>query len=129
MSMTDTPSMTLVERLRALADWFATHPQAPQSVSYCDTWAHSYVTNTDAFRHLGPFTKEVSDEYFYAQVEVGDVHLRFMCPRTKVCTAKVVGTKFVEAVVIPATPEQVIPSHEEDIIEWDCHSVLEEVQS
>lgn len=116
--------MTTPEKLRALADWFEAHPEVPQSVSYSGVWAHTCVTDTEVFKHIGSFKKEMDDNYFYAHLMVGDVNLRLMCPRTQVCTPKVVGKKRVAEVVIPAIPERLIPEHEEDIIEWDCSSVL-----
>lgn len=44
-----------------------------------------------------------------------DIVIRYSADRETVCTKKVVGTKHVEA--------QVIPAHDEEIIEWDCEPI------
>lgn len=116
--------MTLIERLRALADWFEAHPLAPTTGSFSSTSAYVYVSDVSCFAHLGSFKKRTDDRYFYADLMVGDYPVHFMAPRGEVCTPRVVGKKLVPSIVIEARPEQVIPAHEEDIVEWDCSSVL-----
>ena len=79
-------------------------------------------------RQIGPFQKAIneSDGSFEALVKVGDYTLVYYTSRENVCVKKVVGTKEVPEKVEPSyyTPEKVIPAHTEEIVEWDCGSVL-----
>lgn len=45
------------------------------------------------------------------------VCVKAVCDRAKVCERRVVGTKDIA--------ERVIPAHTEEIVEWDCGSLLE----
>ncbi len=52
--------------------------------------------------------------------------LKVNCKREQICERKVIGKKRVPEKHIPA---QVIPEHEEEIVEWECRPVLSAKQA
>jgi len=114
------------DMLRNLADFYETHPKAPIPFDFKYGWLNAYLPGGDEGRailqSLGSFRKVFEDDYFRAEVQVGEMTLRFSTRRENICVRKVVGTKIVAETVIPSsyTPETVIPAHEEEIVEWDC---------
>ena len=67
----------------------------------------------------GVVRKEAGGEDFWVQADIGVVKLTaFARSRDSVCTRNVVGTRHV--------PAEVIPAHDEEIVEWDCGSLLAE---
>jgi len=72
---------------------------------------------------LGACEKQVDESYFRLVKDFGDgVELKFVAIRATVCMPKVVGKR-----VIPAQPAKFVeaqPEREEDVIEWDCPSLL-----
>ena len=114
--------------LRELADFYDEHPLVPEPY-----WMQGDISiylygdsGKEVLRSIGSFEKEFNDNYLRAIKIVGGRRVVINAARDKVCTAKVVGKKIVPETVIPSsyTPEQVIPAHEEDIVEWDCAPVL-----
>jgi hypothetical protein len=122
-----------VQFLRDLADWYEVHPLAPPIYGLeGNSHMTAYLFYADeeeskrVLRSLGAFNKVYDGNYFGAEVTVGTRKVTFKFYRNRVCTPKVVGKKMVEKVVVPSsyTPEQIIEAHEEDVIEWDCGSVI-----
>ena len=66
---------------------------------------------------LGGIEKEYFDNFAYLKRKFGELELQFVLDRDAVCTRKVVGTKVV--------PEQTLPARIEEIVEWDCHPLLQ----
>lgn len=126
--MKDLTNAQFIETLRVMAEFYEAHPTAPIPSDFHYGWlrCHTFGLEPEAvkelLRSLGSFAKEYEDAYFIAKVQVGHITLDFVNYRDKVCTRKVVGTKTVPQQVIPSsyTEEQVIPEHEEEIVEWDC---------
>lgn len=112
--------------LRALLDWFETHPDAPIPYQLdASTW-HCRLNKDDLprLRDIGDFEKRFNDTDgdFEAVVHVGKARIIYYTHRDNICIPRVVGKRTVPAEVVP---ESVIPEHEEDIIEWECkESVL-----
>lgn len=114
--------------LRELADWIEAHPDIPLPPTYFNNY--SMDTKEDAakcLKALKPCRKEYSGEMFSLSREFGVIKLKFTFYRNAVCTPKVVGTRIIEAHTKPAVfiPAEHIPERTEEIIEWDCHPVLE----
>jgi len=126
--------------LHALASFYETHPEfeAPyipvMSVYFLDAESIKAAaalpgidkdkdySDTDMYLKLKiPYTEILNDE---GTTETGFVQLNFHTARTNVCTKKVTGKKLVAEQVIPGYASRVIPEHEEDVVEWDCHSLL-----
>lgn len=123
----------LSETLRMLADFYDSHPLVPVPQDFNYGWLRAYVhkgitpaNSKDILRSVGSFTKAFEDERMLASVPVGHITLDIMVPRDEVCVRKVVGTRTVPAETVPSSysPERVIPEHEEEIVEWECGSVL-----
>ena len=92
----------LVETLRAMADFYESHPLAPAPMDLGYGWMNCYMHASDA--------KEILQS----------------ARREAVCQRKVVGTRIIPAQTVPSsyTEEKFIPEHEEEIVEWDCSPVL-----
>jgi hypothetical protein len=115
----------VVTTLRALADWYEIHPNAPIPYELKYGWMTAYMPRSEAaeiMRSLGNFEKQYEDDYFRAVVKFPHMDLRFSVERTAVCARKVVGVRQVPEQVIPSeyVAERVIPAHVEEIVEWDC---------
>lgn len=67
-------------------------------------------------QELGNCKKEYSENALYLKREFGQLTLSYILSREAVCTRKVTGTRFVEAISYPA--------HHEDIVEWICNPLL-----
>jgi hypothetical protein len=119
------PETEVGARLRALANWFDEHPEAPVPYDLRkNSTFRSYTYNDrikDVIRNIGAFRKVYDGDYFNAIVDVADVHIEYYTSRSNVCTRRVVGTKYVPEQVIP---EHVIEAHEEEVVEWDCREPL-----
>jgi hypothetical protein len=64
-------------------------------------------------RALGSFTKSAdSTQFKLTKALDGNLKVVVVIPRSSICARKVIGTKMV--------PEVVIPAHTEEIIEWEC---------
>ena len=124
--------MTTPERLRALADWFEVHPDAPLPYSLAEgskffcglSWDKDEAKQQ--LRSLGSFEKEYQDNDFHANVNVAGFTIVYYASRDNVCTKRVVGTREVPREVIPShyTPEKIIEAHSEEVVEWDCRAIL-----
>jgi len=123
-------SEKFVTFLRELADWYETHPLAPEPYALenekVTVYAFGVSDERAVVKALGSFEKVYEGDYFNAAVSIANKKLVFYFHRDKVCTPKVVGRRQVPERVIPSSyvPEQVIAAHEEDVIEWDCGVVL-----
>ena len=109
-----------VASLRAAADFFESHPEAPVP-SYRVT-LNMFVYTREEFesiaRSVGTANKGVSGEWFFLRRKFGDcLQMDWNVTRGEVCEARVVGKR-----VIPARPAE--PEREVDIVEWDCRPLL-----
>lgn len=74
----------------------------------------------------GKWAKSVSDDSFNLRQHLGcSLELYLYADRENVCKKIVIGTKLVPETVIEA---QIIPAHEEEIVEWHCPESLREMQ-
>ncbi len=107
--------------LRAIADWYDEHPEAP--VPYAPRIGVSADDNVETARSiarmLGKADKAFSDSTFSLSRTFGGVILDFVFWRSAVCTKRVVGTKTIPAK--PAAPERI-----EEVVEWDCAPIFED---
>lgn len=111
-----------IRGLRQLADLYESRPELDMP-SYLPRWwifttePEDFVRNVQAF---GNGRKEFlkNDIEFHPDVVLP---IAVNCRREKLCERKVVGSRHVPEKVIPA---QVIPAHDEDVVEWDCKPVL-----
>lgn len=103
------------DSLRMIADWFEAHPDMPlpYQADEIDIFAvHSREQMENVARQFGSCEKEYSEGLFMLKKKIGEITLRAVANRNEVCKRKVVGAKLV--------PEQVIPAHNVDIVEWEC---------
>lgn len=106
-----------VRDLRALADFYEQNllVPVPTNEAQFNAWLHgddAAEKLAEIARTIGPVEKHYFGQYFTLRKCFGAVQLDFNTLREQVCQRKVVGTKHVE--------EEVIPAHEEEIVEWDC---------
>jgi len=74
---------------------------------------------------LGSFEKNENDSYLTLRKKFGGgVILRAVFTRSAVCTKRVIGTRKVMKDVYPDSVESTRVEVEEDIVEWDCPSLL-----
>jgi hypothetical protein len=125
----------LVAGLRELADWIEEngHRLPVREIEFkADTWVFDDwkdYNNPDKYlrparekmqqiaRVLGRADKELMSDWFSLKKKFGDfVMLEFTSNRKVVCRKVVKGTRTI--------PEQVIPEHEEEIVEWECNDPL-----
>lgn len=114
------PDMThaqYAESLRMIADWFEAHPEVPLPYRAHDFGYQHLSTTQESMariaRAMGACKKEYTDSgLFHLKRDFGAVTVDAFCSRTEVCKRKVVGSKHM--------PEQVIPAHDQDIVEWEC---------
>ncbi len=116
--MSETTDMFVTD-LRALADFYEAHPTLPiPIISPVNAFVWTQEALASAARDLGGASKEGSGSWFSLRKWITpSLALDINVERAKVCTARVVGSK-----VIPAQAERV-----ENIIEWECGSVLDAV--
>jgi len=75
---------------------------------------------------LGTFEKDLENDIYFGMVQrLENFSVRVTFKKELVCERKVVGTKLVPE---SYTPSHLEPAHEEDIIEWDCKSILAPVE-
>lgn len=120
--------------LRAIADFLdacvdagVTVGKVDSKLSIFDLGDNERETKAQAGRKLGKFTKNVSEHCFYIIKSFGGVELQLIAARQSVCKRVVVGTKEVPETIIPAQPAKdqiVVPARTEEIVEWQCTSLL-----
>jgi hypothetical protein len=114
--------------LRQIADWYEAHPET--ALPYDEGGgALTVYTERDTkeraaeiARALGTAEKhmDAGSPYLRLVRSFNGVRLCFVFDRAAVCERRVVGQR-----TIPATPARdAQPEREEDIIEWNCHSIL-----
>jgi len=71
---------------------------------------------------LGTFEKDLENDTYFRMVQRQEnFSVRVTFKKELVCERRVVGTKLVPD---NFTPGRLEPAHEEDIVEWDCKSIL-----
>jgi hypothetical protein len=113
--------------LRLIADFFEKHPdiQVPYDAdrfSYFEPQSREEMARVASA--LGTCEKVFDMAFlgsFALHKQFGLITFRAITNRSDVCTKRVVGTRHVPAVIVPAS---LIPSHDEEIVEWDCESIL-----
>ena len=124
-------STEFASALRAVADFVETHPLLP--VPYLpsfDVWdASAEAIKAAATVHGVKKEKIYSGEEFYLRVRIPYTHngvqetirIGYNGKRADVCTRKVVSTKVVPEEYVPG---YIRPARIEDVVEWDCGSIL-----
>ena len=114
-----------VSGLRALADWYESHPEMPVPMyTPFNVWVDIHYSDpvevkaliADFARKLpGKVSKESNEQTFKVSADFGGgITLGAGALRSVVCTPKQVGTR-----IIPATEAREVP-----IYEWDCDPIL-----
>jgi len=102
--------------LRELADFLEVHPNVP--MPYVST-VNAYVRDREALqrvvREVGSVEKGADDNYMYVRRQFSGVSYEINIRRELVCAKRVVGTR-------------TVPEHTEEIVEWDCGSILGETE-
>jgi len=103
------------ENLRLVADWFETHPEVapPHDADEIGLYnVHTRAQMEIVARNFGSCEKEYTEGQFKLKKKVGLITIKAVATRSEVCKKKIVGARVV--------PETVIPSHVEEIVEWEC---------
>ncbi len=89
-------------------------------------FAEAAKKNVKEIAHsLGTFEKTESESYLTLHKKFGGgVTLKAVFTRSAVCTKRVIGTHKVMKDVYPASVEPARVEVEEEIVEWDCPSLL-----
>lgn len=111
-----------IDGLRNLADWFEAHPTVqlpiPSKLTISPPDEGKAAVAVMA-RLLSPCAKEMDNNLLtLVKSFPGNIQLRVLYWRDKVCKRRVTGTQEV--------PAQLIPAHTEEIVEWDCTPLLED---
>jgi hypothetical protein len=113
--------------LRAIADFFEQHEEIglPHDAEYFSYFsAQTKEEMALLSRALGSCNKKYGDWQFILSRNFGAVTFRAIVSREQICKRVVVGKKAIPGHVLPAKPEEYIPAHEEDVIEWQCDEPL-----
>jgi len=107
--------------LREVLNWFEKHPEIPLPVTEFNiySWDTTEEARTMATA-MGTFEKRAQENLFYLTKRFGTVQVRAVFSRSQVCKRIVTGKRTVPERV------EVVPAHEEEIVEWDCPSLLKE---
>lgn len=104
--------------LRELIEWLELNPHLPRPPARVDVWnAHTKEEAAAVMLAMGDCKKDYGTDMFYLTKEFGEVSIRYVFSREAVCTKRVVGTRHIEA--------QFYPARDEEIVEWECHPILE----
>jgi hypothetical protein len=108
--------------LRELADWLDQNPDIPYpgyAGQQFTVFAHTKQELAELARQVGGrFEKQVTDNWVMLRRTFGPHCYEICIARQQVCERRVVGTREV--------PEVVIPAHKAEIIEWECLPILED---
>lgn len=109
-----------IDGLRALTDWFEQHPerieQGGDDGIIVNLYPDGKGDTAQLARELGKVTKEQNNSLFWIRRCFGPHKIDGVLSRGEVCTRVVTGTKQI--------PEEVIPAHEEETVEWVCDEPL-----
>lgn len=119
-SLTDR-NIEFVKGLRALADFYESHPAVPLPCAETGTIMTCCFTNKDDFlqaaRYLGKSDKAAfGDNFELRHWFSSKVRLDLAIPREQVCEKVVIGFRKVPAFSVPETTEE--------IVEWKCPDSL-----
>lgn len=115
--------MTNSELLRKIADFCEEYPDFPLPTIYPSSVSFHLEPETakEFLRSLGSFEKHYYGNFFNATKKIDGVTYEFWVARDAVCKRVVKGTRHVEATIRPA---ELIPEHEEELIEWECEEPI-----
>ena len=117
------------EGLRQIAEWYDTNPDVVlPHLQQLDVFGveHGSLSLAETVRRLGGTVEKtiVGDSGLFSfDRSFNGVKLRIFTDRAKVCTRRIVEAKWIPEKLVP---EHTIPAHIEEVVEWDCHSVLAE---
>lgn len=111
------------QALRNIADWIEAHPEIPvphtNRIAIVDI--HSKSDLARLARAFGDCKKETDSKFFIITKDFGGILVEGFEYREKICERVVVGAKQIPERIIP---EQIIPAHDEEIVEWKCPDLL-----
>lgn len=104
--------------LRAVADWYDAHPDAPLpgDVTLRIACEDTRDEVERVARLAAPCRKEINDNFFDLTKDIEGIELRFIFWRSTVCTRRVTG--YVEV------PEHTTAAYRREVVEWDCAPIL-----
>lgn len=108
-----------LDGLRALTDWFEQHPRRipPAHYSYeVPLFPGGKRELAQLTRELGKVEKIHSGDLFRVRRHFGPHKIAGVTMRNEVCKRVVTGMKQI--------PEEIVPAHEEEIVEWVCDEPL-----
>lgn len=118
----------LIADMRAVADFFEAHPDLPVPGKLeLDVYGVSKEQLRAVARAFPRVEKGASDIVFWLRCRFSyHTRLDFNGIREEICERVEVGTRLVAEQIVPAKEAQVIPAHEEPIVEWRCGSILKD---
>lgn len=76
---------------------------------------------------LGSCTKNYDDTNMTVSKKfTNQVTLSVFAPRAKVCRRVIVGTRILPARIVPASVELRLPAYAEEMVDWECDSLLKD---
>ena len=124
---------SFIQMLREIADLYEQNPEilTPQYVSM-NQYSCSKEQLAAIARAVPKADKRYSGDTFVLEIPFEDpnpedprwpdnITLRFYGERSEICTKRVVGKKQIPEEYIPG---RLVEAHEEEIVEWECHSSL-----
>jgi hypothetical protein len=130
MESNDERRLKLAADLRKFADWLDETPEVLLDSWSTGVWVNFYgATRQDVLalaRTSGKFRKDYSGNHMQLIKEIGYVTYTMSLPRDEICTSRVIGTR-TRTVRDPEGYKNIpMVEVEEDIVEWDCHPLLQD---
>ena len=116
-----------VRSLRELADFYEVRPELPLPNSGYN-WDLLACGGKEKLAWMATLLKPCEKDFKGVLAKVfrrfGPFKLEAYTLRSNVCERVVVGTRTVPEKIIPAQVKEIVPEHEEDIVEWKCPDSL-----
>jgi len=114
-----------INALRELADFYEARPDMELPISLeISLYPSGKQGMAKVARQMGKCEKVADGMFFRVKRFFGPIQLVAIEYRSMVCEKVTVGKKIVPETVIPAREAQVIPEHEEEVVEWRCPELL-----
>lgn len=109
--------------LRLMADFWEQHEEmpVPRLGKMFDHWTYDKEELAAIIKCLGSVRKRFGNGWAEIETTIGHISFSYTISREKVCTRRVVSVERVEEELIPS---RLVPAHDREIVEWDCHPLL-----
>ena len=116
-----------IEGLRDLADFYEERALLPVP-THIATFSLPYCNSKEELVQMAllfkPCEKDFTGSFKRINRKFGPLTLQAAAWRGDVCERVVTGTRTVAEQITPAQEVEIVPEHEEDIVEWKCPDSL-----